>query len=74
MNSASLAIVGDCLANVGAAVAERSRQEGHGAEPNHEAFDDCLVREAMRVRGEGLGKLADALAGLRGDEGVTSNG
>lgn len=73
MDSTSLAVIGDCLTNIGAAIAERSRQEGHGGPHNHEAFEECLVREVMRVRGVGLGKLADALAGLRGDDGAASN-
>lgn len=70
MNSASLTIIGDCLANVAGAIAERWRQESSGSEPNHTAFDECLKREGNRLRGEGQIALADAVSAL----GATING
>ncbi len=67
LSSQSIALgnVGRALENIAGGIAERLRQEGSGATPAFEPYVELVDREVLRLRGEGQGALADALAALR---------
>jgi hypothetical protein len=69
MTSESLNAIGTSLGNVASAIAECVRQEGGGAKPPFAHFEECLLDEAARLRGEGQEALAKGLTALAGSYG-----
>jgi hypothetical protein len=65
MDSASLDNIASSLNNVAAAIRERLRHEGQSSPPPYSCLQNAVDAEVLRLRGDGQGPLADALATLR---------
>ena len=76
MTNDQLEAVADALASVSSAFKEFRRQwhPSQGGVPPFNLLDECLGREALRIRGAGQDALADGLNALRSDVGAMNNG
>jgi hypothetical protein len=76
MTDDQLKSIGEALERVAGVFAEFRRQwhPSMGGEPPFGLLDECLAREAQRIRGEGQSTLADGLLALRSELGATNNG
>ena len=74
MDSASLTRIGNAIRKAASAFAEHDRQRQQQSAPPNSMLASALVGEALALRAEGQGTLADALTVLATDIAEMSNG